>query len=1395
MKISIGNKNSNSSSANGSPAGSTSTNPVNGSSTAAKQLNVKLGKSATSGQSPSNNTTIKLNNNSNSNSNSNSVGPVQNRGYRVATDYDMKDLRSQIYTRPDSYIRSAEKNPRNVRILNISDPNNPQLQYVDTDLPLGVESCFDEILANAADAIEYSRQGGHTPSGCNIVMDSTSVTMWNDGSIPIEMHPTHGMMVPEMTFGVLLSSSNYDDTEKRSLRGRNGFGAKLANIFSHKFSIDIGNSRNAKRYQQTWEKNMTIKHDPIITDYEGVDYVQVSYDFDHQRFGYTEFPEVAFHLFARMALEASFTSKEKVVFNGISLDYPLIENYAKLFNYVNKDQQPIEAGKLPNHVVSYNWHGSIEVTPKKGTMYPVNPRSMPDLEMIVLDTPYNGTMISFVNGAECVNGGVHVNDALKAVCDVVIKDINDKIINANGKDKDNANKIGNLTIKDVKEHLTIIITLRVDKPVFEDQTKTKFSKPRPKIEIDPKLLKKVNNWELAEVLYDDVQRRQFDKMNRGKSGKKRRKHGGAKATRANKAGGSESLKCTAFLVEGDSASSFPEKFIKFLGPTARDYYGTFVLGGKPLNTRNANIFKIAANKVIQDLFDFLGIQEGIDYTKPENRKKLNYGRVIILTDADADGWHISGLITGNLDDRARTLLQAYGINQAVPGDELNGLYLHTMFTRYIVLDNGMSFRTEEDYELWKQQDPRNSKVKGKYLKGLGTNRNKDIEMEAKDPCIMGLEYDQYAHEALELAFNGKYTNPRKEWIKQYKLVPGLCQHPRMPISTYVHTQVIKHPKDNVARMIPKMMDMLKESQRKILWAALNKFKWGNKNTSIKVSQLASHVAEVTDYHHGDGLAKVVTWMAQDIIGRNNLPLLIPDGQFGTRTKLGKKNNAASPRYIFTALDPLTPLIFRKEDLPILNLLESDGQEVEPDFMLPVIKLLGNVTRGIGTGWSTFIPCYNPLDEAMWLMCRLSGNKVCEMIPWYRGFKGMLIVKPRDKGRKKKKKVVEEDEEDKEDQDKEENDEDEEEKDAQDLLQEEQVKEENFIDANTKLTLETQGIFDYTKEGYIHITELPIGVGTKNYEEMLDKMEEDDIITSWTSYSDDEKIDIRVYGFGKIKNKPVNLKNLKLTASFGMSNFYLLDRNGIPKHYDNVHEIMEEFFHIRLSYYLKRKEWIIDDMNKRISILNYRIKYLYLLKDKIIETAGVDKDTLKELLMVSYQIPWEHVKTTTHGQSTKQGIEKLEKQVQDIITERDIMVATSPEQLWMNDLKEFVAAYCKQYKCEMPKYQPRTEKVNGYLCRHGEGPVLIMNDIKSNGESQPVVNISKITRNGHNIVPDPASPSKLKIAVNNSSPTTTNTNNTNNTVSDPSSPNKLKIAVNGNTSPAPANSTGLKIKIK
>ena len=208
---------------------------------------------------------------------------------------------------------------------------------------------------------------------------------------------------------------------------------------------------------------------------------------------------------------------------------------------------------------------------------------------------------------------------------------------------------------------------------------------------------------------------------------------------------------------------------------------------------------------------------------------------------------------------------------------------------------------------------------------------------------------------------------------------------RMLVSEFITKELVLFSVADNVRSIPSVLDGLKPAQRKVLYACFKR----NLKGDIKVAQLAGYVSEHAAYHHGEAsLTSTMVGMAQNFTGSNNLNLLVPSGQFGTRLMGGK--DAASSRYIFTRLSVVTRALFHPDDDPLLAYQDDDGQSIEPTHYLPVIPLvLVNGADGIGTGWSTSVPQFNPRDVIAAVRARLEGDAVPELTPWYRGFTGKI----------------------------------------------------------------------------------------------------------------------------------------------------------------------------------------------------------------------------------------------------------------------------------------------------------------------------------------------------------------------------------------------------------------------
>jgi DNA topoisomerase-2 len=381
-------------------------------------------------------------------------------------------------------------------------------------------------------------------------------------------------------------------------------------------------------------------------------------------------------------------------------------------------------------------------------------------------------------------------------------------------------------------------------------------------------------------------------------------------------------------------------------------------------------------------------------------------------------------------------------------------------------------------------------------------------------------------------------------------------------------------------------------------------------------------------------------MAQNFVGANNINILFPSGQFGTRVLGG--SDAASPRYIFTRLNDITPYIFREEDNPVLNYLEDDGMKIEPEFFVPIIPMvLVNGAKGIGTGYSTDIPNYNPSDIINNLYALLDGKPMKNMNPWYRGFKGKIIKK-------------------------------------------------------SATQYEAYGIYNLTNDTTMEITELPIGTWTTPYKEFLEMLESGDTggkkiklpvkIQKFKDNNTDESVHFTVL-FSEDKDELYELSQgkgineaFKLIEKINTTNMHLFDCNGRIKKYEGPLEIIEEYAKVRLEYYKKRKEHIVGELKKELDILKYKMMFIeYVLSKKIIierqkKDAIIAKLQEYKFPRLSDNFSYDYLLNMPLYSLTYEKIEELKNKVNNKEEELENVLSTTEKNMWKNELDELVVKY-------------------------------------------------------------------------------------------------------------------------
>lgn len=273
----------------------------------------------------------------------------------------------------------------------------------------------------------------------------------------------------------------------------------------------------------------------------------------------------------------------------------------------------------------------------------------------------------------------------------------------------------------------------------------------------------------------------------------------------------------------------------------------------------------------------------------------------------------------------------------------------------------------------------------KYLKGLGSSTADEARKYFKgiQGSLVNYTMDDSAEENMSLAFCKKRAADRKRWLASYDSPQIIDSSARdVNISSFIHKELIHFSRSDLLRSIPSVVDGLKVSQRKALCGS---FMRDLLSSEAKVAQLTGYVADKMCYHNGEtSMAGTLVSMPQDFVGSNNINLLLPKGQFGSRLS----SEAASPRYIFVEMSPVSPYLFVKEDDAVLDYTEDEGTRTEPVCYSPVIStLLVNGSKVIATGYSTSIPQFNPLDLIENVRKRLNGTKPKELTPFYRGFTG------------------------------------------------------------------------------------------------------------------------------------------------------------------------------------------------------------------------------------------------------------------------------------------------------------------------------------------------------------------------------------------------------------------------
>lgn len=1076
----------------------------------------------------------------------------------LAQTYRKHTHREHILSLPDTYIGSIENSTEEHYIV-----QDDSFAAKTLNFNPGFYKLIDELLVNAHDHVVRLRQNksDNPVKNINISSDGKTFTIRNDGeSIDVEKHPEYDVYIPQLIFGELLTSTNYDKEEKKLVGGKNGYGVKLVNIFSKKFELTIVDAKRSLKYNQTFENNMSKVGPPTVKACKTKPFVEIIWTPDFTKFGWTDsIPEPLLQVVQRRVYDLAMTVGKdvKITWNDNHIKFKDLATYASW--YLPKDSTIIVDNP------QLHWNIALSDSPT--------------------DKAFN---VSFVNGI-WTRSGKHVDEITNQVVNFIVTHIETK---------------KKIKVKPalVRDSLAVFIHCFVENPAFSSQTKEVLtSKTSCKLSEDF-LKKAVAKLGIVDKVLE-AQNIKDAKDLKKTDGKKTSKISVPKLDDATFAGTARSHECTLILTEGDSAKAMA---LSGLSQEQRKLYGVFPLRGKLLNVKDMTSKKIEATEEIANMKKIIGLESGKKY---KDVKSLRYGSILIMTDQDYDGSHIRGLLINMFHELWHQLIE-------IPG------FITYMATPIVKASKGtktLAFYSQYDYEEWRKENPT---WKVKYYKGLGTSTRDEAKEYFKSMNVVKYTYSDDSDKSIELAFNKSMSDNRKEWLKTYSRA-DILPAGDVTYENFVNKDLIHFSNYNLERSIPNVMDGLKTSQRKILFSALKR----NLKSEIRVAQFAGYVSEHSGYHHGEAsLNDAIIGMAQDYVGSNNLAWLVPQGQFGTRLQGG--NDAASPRYIHTYLQPYISSLVPADDLECLKYRDDDGLPVEPEWYAPILPmLLVNGARGIGTGYSTYIPQCNPANLLLGIQRWLKKEVKLEDInlePWYRGFTGSI------------------------------------EKSGSDFT----VKGKWTVDKDV-----------------MTITELPVETWTADYKEWLDKQVTEGTIKDYTDTSTDMVVCIKI----KLTGTPEHLKIIEksLTGKIKLSNMHAFDSECVINKYESLHEILDEFSVIRLDLYKKRRAHCLEQMRARLPFHENVVRFI---EQQSIDVPLPDLrrktreecDTLLEKQKFAkisdsfdylMDLPIKSI-TVTNARKHQSDLEALRGKIADLEKK-------TPEQLWLDDLETFSGLYSKK----------------------------------------------------------------------------------------------------------------------
>jgi len=1116
-----------------------------------------------------------------------------------------------VLRRPDMYVGSIET--REEHELLFVEGAEDAVEATDWSLSPIFRKIFDEVFVNALDAASRD----DTVRKISVVYEeSGTIVVENDGrGIPIKHFKDTGRYIPEVVFSELNAGSNFEDVGRRLGGGRNGVGVVCANVWSTSFSVEVHDGENQASYAQTFSANMRERSEPEVRQRTGRRRGSVTVRFvpDYARLG------IDFAGRSKLLRSLVFTRCREgavcvragvaVLFGGVRLPDALAAYASALFRTPAAELAKDEAGSPGGPHLS-------AVFGRRGEAA--------------------GESVAFVNGVRCCQG-THTRHVLDRVCRA-----------AQGK----APRDVHVRPQTVRDVVGFVAVCRIPDPAFSGQAKESLTTAARSFgftyeELAPRVVTKLHK----QGVFDEIFRRETERdiastVRKTQVPKSKEvlvdKYDPALLCRT------DPLNCTLILTEGDSAKALVVAGLSVVG---REHYGVFPLRGVPLNVRNVPVKKCLENKEIANVMRILNIAPG----RPV--EALRYGRVAIMSDQDLDGSHIAALIINFVHCLVPTLLETHP-------DFLCRIVTPLLRATHTRTGDVMTFFSQQELDEW-LQGPDRAHYRLKYYKGLGTNsalEAKEIFSQLERHTVTLVPTERTEAAVLKF-FDVARVAERKEMLTD-SYDPKLCvdyTQDSVDIDAFLDREVVHFSQYHVRRALASAVDGLTPARRKVLFYFLSL----PAGRETRVAQAAAGVSQKTCYHHGEAsLVECIVGSAQDHVGTNNVALLEPLGQFGSRHD--KPSTHAAARYIYTRAAPVARSLFPPEDGPVLDYAEEEDIKIEPVHYVPVIPVvLLNGTTGIGTGFSTSVPSFSLESLCAAARALMRGEPAPALTPHFEGFRGTVEVTP--KG------------------------------------------------------VRTTGALEREDDTTVVVTELPVGRWTETLLSEVKGCGETGAAASSSSatggpnkalqalppvaaavnLSTDTRVRVRVTFSESIADKT----DEQLAAAFKLSTvvpstfMYLFDAEEKLVLFQDYSDILRCHAAARLLLYRKRRDHQLEELRVKGAVLSHKARFVRLVVEGTLELRGQSEAVLVAALEARglAAIPaspggapsHDHLLDMSFRVCTAEHIAKLEAEIAKQSALLETLEGRTPADLWELDLQRVEAAH-KDY-------------LKTHAARHADGP--------------------------------------------------------------------------------------------